>query len=226
MEDKSRELSAAYYKRKHHLLKKRLFFIFILTFSVLLLLLLSISESWALKILISRSFSSLGVGSVLFFTGLYLLVYNILLSRISLHICYHFENKKIPSFIIMLLFIVVYLIISFNAPEFKNIISLGVSKICIISLYFSFWVSQLSEARLKMRLTKIPSIFLVSWRSFFICKWVLIACWLLSSLGFALALVASHPIIKLEGWEGVILMLTYYFLFSFFVRNPNAHTHN
>ncbi|BBH51950.1 hypothetical protein [Fluviispira sanaruensis] len=226
MENKIRELSKEYYKRKHHLLKKRIIFIFILTFSVSFLLLLSISESWALKIFISKSFSISDMFVVLFFTSLYLFIYNILLSRITLHICYHFESKKIPSFIILFLFIIVYTIISYNAPEFKNILSLGLSKICIISLYFRFWVSRLSETRLKLRITKAPSIYLVSWRAFFVCRWVLVACWLLSSLGFALALVVSHPIINLEGWEGVLLMLTYYFLFSFFVRNPNAHTHS
>lgn len=223
MEDKSRELSANYYKRKQHLLKKRLAFFFILISSVTFLLFLSISEGLALKVLLSKNLSLSEISCILILIAIYLLAYNIILSRITLHICYHFNNKKIPSAIIMAIFISAYLIISINAPEVKNIISLGISKICIISLYFNFWNAQLSETRLQMRTNIIPYIFIISWHAFFICRWVLIACWLLSSLGFALALVSSHPIIKLEGWEGLLLMFTFYFLFKLFVRNPNAH---
>lgn len=222
MEEKNRELSADYYKRKHHLFIKRVIFLFILFSSVSFLLFLSISEGFALKILLSKNFSFIEVSVILILIGIYLLAYNIILSRIYLHICYHFENKKTPSLIIMTIFIIVYLFLSFTT-EIKDIVSLGVSKLCIISLYFNFWNSQLIEARLKTRSNIIPYIYIVSWRAFFICRWVLIACWLLSSLGFALALVSSHPIIKLEGWEGLILMFTFYFLFKLFVRNPNAH---
>ncbi|APJ02744.1 hypothetical protein [Silvanigrella aquatica] len=223
MEDKSRELSADYYKRKHHLLKKRLSLFFILISSVTFLLFLSISEGFALKVLLSKNFSLTEINFILIIIGIYLLAYNIILSRITLHICYHFENKKLPSVIIIAIFIITYFMFSINASEAKNIISLGISKICIISLYFNFWNSQLVETRLQMRTNIIPYIFIVSWHAFFICRWVLIACWLLSSLGFALALVSSHPIIKLEGWEGLIIMFTFYLLFKLFVRNPNAH---
>ena len=219
-----RELSSDYYKRKHHLLKKRLKFFLILIASVSFLLFLSISEGFSLKVLLSKNFSVSEISIILILISFYLLLYNIILSKITLHICYYFGNKKIASAIIMALFILAYIIISFNTSELKNIISLGVSKICTISLYFNFWNAKLSEARLKMRTSIIPYIFITSWRAFFICKWVLAACWLLSSLGLALALVSSHPIIKLEGWEGLILMFTFYFLFKLFVRNPNAHT--
>ncbi len=224
MEEKYRELSADYYKRKQHLFKKRLKFLFILFSSVSFLLFLSISEGYALKLLLSKNFSFIEISVILILISIYLLAYNIILSKIYLHICYHFENKKTPSLIIMTIFIILYLTLSYTTG-IKDIVSLGVSKLCIISLYFHFWNSQLKEARLKTRSKLIPYIFIVSWRAFFICRWVLISCWLLSSLGFALALVASHPIIKLEGWEGLILMITFYFLFKLFVRNPNAHNY-
>jgi hypothetical protein len=224
MEEKYRELSADYYKRKQHLFKKRLKFLFILFSSVSFLLFLSISEGYALKLLLSKNFSFIEISLILILISIYLLAYNIILSKIYLHICYYFENKKTPSLIIMTIFIILYLTLSYTTG-IKDIVSLGVSKLCIISLYFHFWNSQLTEARLKTRSKLIPYIFIVSWRAFFICRWVLISCWLLSSLGFALALVASHPIIKLEGWEGLILMITFYFLFKLFVRNPNAHNY-
>ena len=224
MEEKYRELSADYYKRKQHIFKKRLKFLFILFSSVSFLLFLSISEGYALKLLLSKNFSFIEISVILILISIYLLAYNIILSKIYLHICYYFENKKTPSLIIMTIFIILYLTLSYTTG-IKDIVSLGVSKLCIISLYFHFWNSQLTEARLKTRSKLIPYIFIVSWRAFFICRWVLISCWLLSSLGFALALVASHPIIKLEGWEGLILMITFYFLFKLFVRNPNAHNY-
>ena len=123
----------------------------------------------------------------------------------------------------MTLFICAYFLLLYTTSGVKEILALGFSKLCIISLYYHFWRSQIIENRLKKHLSILPAYFLLSWRAFFICKWVLIACWLLSSLGFAIALVSSHPIIKLEGWEGIIIMITFYFLFKLFVRNPNAH---
>ena len=96
MEEKNRELSADYYKRKHHLFIKRVIFLFILFSSVSFLLFLSISEGFALKILLSKNFSFIEVSVILILIGIYLLAYNIILSRIYLHICYHFENKKTP----------------------------------------------------------------------------------------------------------------------------------
>ncbi|WGL58703.1 hypothetical protein QEJ31_09190 [Pigmentibacter sp. JX0631] len=223
MEDKIRELSSDYYKRKQHLLKKRLSIFLVLIFSVTFLIFLSVSEGIALKILLSKNFTFFEISSILILISIFLIAYNIFLSRIYLHICYHFEKPKTPSNIIMTLFICAYLLLSYTTSGVKDILALGFSKLCIISLYYHFWRSQIIENRLKKHLSILPANFLLSWRAFFICKWVLIACWLLSSLGFAIALVSFHPIIKLEGWEGVIIMITFYFLFKLFVRNPNAH---
>lgn len=223
MEDKIRELSSDYYKRKQHLLKKRLSIFLVLIFSVTFLILLSVSEGIALKILLSKNFTVIEISFILILISIFLIAYNIFLSRIYLHICYHFENPKTPSNIIMTLFICAYFLLLYTTSGVKEILALGFSKLCIISLYYHFWRSQIIENRLKKHLSILPANFLLSWRAFFICKWVLIACWLLSSLGFAIALVSSHPIIKLEGWEGIIIMITFYFLFKLFVRNPNAH---
>lgn len=223
MESKIRELSAEYYKRKSHLYKARMVFLLILFSSVAVLVLLSVSEKWALHVLFSYDFSNFLSIFFLFCIFVYLLLYNILLSRIALRICYHFDNKKIPSLIIMLLFGLTYFFLSANSNEFKNILSLAVSKLAIISLYFNFWNSQLNETRLKTRSKLTPFVYLISFHAFFICRWVLIACWLLSCLGFVLALVSSHPVIHLDGWEGFILIFIFYILFRLFVRNPNAH---
>ena len=65
MEEKYRELSADYYKRKQHLFKKRLKFLFILFSSVSFLLFLSISEGYALKLLLSKNFSFIEISVIL-----------------------------------------------------------------------------------------------------------------------------------------------------------------
>ena len=111
MEEKYRELSADYYKRKQHLFKKRLKFLFILFSSVSFLLFLSISEGYALILLLSKNFSFIEISVILILISIYLLAYNIILSKIYLHICYYFENKKTPSLIIMTIFIILYLVI-------------------------------------------------------------------------------------------------------------------
>jgi len=223
VEEKIRELSSDYYKRKQHLLKKRLIFFFVLISSVSFLLFLSISEGIALKILLANNFSFPEITAFLILISIFLIAYNIILARIYLHICYHFENPRAPSLIIMTLFIIAYFILSYTTSGIKDILALGFSKLCIISLYFHFWRSLIAENRLKKKQTIIPANFILSWKTFFVSKWVLIACWLMSSLGFAIALVSSHPIIRLEGWEGIIIMITFYFLFKLFVRNSNAH---
>ena len=82
MEEKYRELSADYYKRKQHLFKKRLKFLFVLISSVSFLLFLSISEGYALKLLLSKNFSFIEISVILILISIYLLAYNIILSKI------------------------------------------------------------------------------------------------------------------------------------------------
>lgn len=219
---KNKSLSRIYYKRKHHIFFKRLSFAFVVTLSILFLLSLSFFEGLAVRLLLSEVASTAEFFIFVPCIFIFLFIYNLILARVSLYICYHFENINMHSALFMLSFTLVYLFFSFKFHHLRNVIPLDVSKLFIISLYFRFWAARLSQARLKTQNVVLPRIFLVSWRAFFTCRFVLTACFLLSALGFVFALVSAHPAISLAGWEGLLVMSIFYFLFRFFVQNPNA----
>jgi hypothetical protein len=45
----------------------------------------------------------------------------------------------------------------------------------------------------------------------------------MKALAFSLALVESQSVLQLQGWEGVLLLATFFCLFWVFVRNPHSH---
>ena len=65
--------------------------------------------------------------------------------------------------------------------------------------------------------------FLHDFRIFFVSRWVLGGSWLLLNLGFALSIVALHPVLKLSSWEGMAIIAVFFVLFNVFAKNPYAH---
>lgn len=224
IEGGARELSVEYKRRRAHLFRARLWLIALLTLSVISLIAISLSESWAVRILLSSPVSFFELITIAVLIVFFLLTYCIILARMALHITYHLEDARVALTLVTALFMGVYFVVWNYVPYPLPVLFLAASKILSIFLCFRFWKAQLSETRLRMRTTWLPKIYIVSWRAFFVCRWVIGACWLLSALGLALALVSTHPVIDLKGWEGIVLLGTFYFLFRAFVNNPHAHT--
>lgn len=219
----TRTLSPDYYKRRSQLLRARILLIALIPAFLSLLVGLSVAEGWIVRNLLHSSVTTPEFFLTLSVSAAFLVVHCLVLARLALQICYHIEHAGIAQTGVMTIFLLAYFAVSWNLPQLQSVIHLAVAKLLMVFLFFRFWQSQLREARLQMRMKQPPRIFLVSIHAFFVCRWVLAACWLLGALGFALALVSTHPVIELEGWEGITLLLTFYFLFRAFVRNPNAH---
>lgn len=219
----ARSLSAEYYKRRLQLLRARAALVTLTVASMALLLTVSLAEGWAVRFVLSSAVTRQEFAGTLGVTALVLALFCIVLARLALHISYHIEHAGIAKTIVSTAFVLVYVFVLTKLPNPQPVLFLAVSKLFAIFLFFRFWHSQLSEARLQMRMKLPPRIFLVSIHAFFVCRWVLVACWLLLALGFATALVSVHPIIDMEGWEGLSILGTFYLMFRAFVRNPNAH---
>lgn len=215
--------SAEYTRRKSQLVRARGWLIGLVTLSVFLLVILSVLESWTVRVLLSSPVTPFELISILVLLGFFLLTYCVVLTRVALHISYHVENARVAKTFVTTLCLLGYLFVLTVVPSPQPVIFLAASKLLSIFLCFRFWESQLNETRLQMRSQVLPRVYIVSWRAFFVSRWVIAACWLLSALGLALALVSTHPIIDLEGWEGIVLLGSFYLLFRAFVRNPNAH---
>lgn len=223
MRSTERSLSQEYYRRKQHVTRVRLVLVLWVAFLLLLLEGIMAAEVWALKSLLRSSLQEGAVGWTLAFICFFLLLYSLILARFSLYISYHMENARIAQTGLSAFFLGIYVVfVTAFALPIEGSLHLALGKLLTLFLFFRFWRSQLSRARLLLGTHEVPRVFLTSWPAFFRCGWVLAACWLLSALGFALGIVSAHPIIDMEGWEGVILMGTFFVMFRFFVTNPYA----
>ena len=215
-------LSQEYYRRKQQLLRARVVLGLWVAFLLLLLEGIMALEGWALKALLRSSLQEGAVGWIIAFICFFLAVYSFILARFSLYISYHLENNRIAQTGLSAFFLGLYVIFVMAFFPIEGSLYLGLGKLLTLLLFFRFWRSQLSRAKQLLGTHEVPRVFLTSWPAFFRCGWVLAACWLLCALGFALGIVSAHPIIDMEGWEGVILMGTFFVMFRFFVTNPYA----
>jgi hypothetical protein len=223
IEQAARAMSADYYRRRTHILRARVLVMGLLLLCMGFLLLVCIGEGWTVRFMLSQSLSFMQTGLYALAIMMVIGVYCCVLARLALYISYHLDHSKIAQALILVPFVAVYLFLFLKLTNIRAILPLATSKLFATFLFFSFWQSQMNEARIQMRLKAAPRIFIVSWHAFFVCRWVLAACWLLLTLGFALAVVSTHPVVDMEGWEGVALLGTFFLVFRAFVRNPNAH---
>lgn len=216
-------LSAEYYRRRKQLVRARWLLATLIPLSIALLVMLSLAEGWVVRWLLSSSLGTVGLLGTFAAIGAFLATYCIGMARVTLHVVYHIEHSGVARTAVIGAFLVAYIFVFTKLPSPQTVFPLAAGKLLSIFLFFRFWRSQLAEMRLRARSHASPRVFIVSFRAFLVSMWVVMACFLLCALGFALALASMHPIIDLEGWEGLMLLFTFYFLFRIFVRNPNAH---
>ncbi len=221
--DNSKGLSAEYYKRRSQLVRARWLLATLIPVSIALLVTLSLAEGWVVRWLLSTPTGWGRLAAVLAGIAAFLAIYCLGMARVALHIVYHIEHAGVARTAVIAAFLVAYVFVFTKLPSPQTVLPLAAGKLLSIFLFFRFWQSQLSETRLRLRAHVSPRVFIVSLEAFLVCAWVVMACFLLCALGFALALASVHPVIEFEGWEGLMLLGTFYFLFRIFVRNPNAH---
>lgn len=215
--------SASYHRRRQNLFLAKSAALAAGGFFLLLLVTVSLVESWLVK---RFAFTYTGSANFVFFlsgVGFFLFIYSLALSRLTLHFSYWLERTRTARFVVQVLFLIAYGFAITSMRDVRLLIPVAVSKIFSVFLFFRFWESQIASLRLRRRNRPQPREFLLSLKAFLICRWILMACWLLLCLGFALSLVSSDPVVDLTGWEAVLLLGGFYLLFRAFVRNQYAH---
>jgi hypothetical protein len=221
--ENAKALSAEYYRRRSQLVRARWLLATLIPFSIGLLVVFSLAEGWVVRWLLSSNLGLGGLAATFIAIVAFLAIYCVGMARVTLHMVYHIEHAGVARTAVIGAFLVAYVFVFTKLPSPQTVFPLAAGKLFSIFLFFRFWQSQLAETRLRARTLTSPRVFIVSFRAFLVSVWVVIACFLLCALGFALALASMHPVIDLDGWEGLMLLATFYFLFRIFVRNPNAH---
>ena len=222
-----KELSYDYHRRRSQLIRARAALGVYIAAALAGLAGICLLEAWWVRWLIASRLDW-GKGSfALVSIFVLVVVYCIGTARVTLHIVYHLDRAGLARNAVLFAFSLAYVFVLYKLPSPQTILPLAAGKQFAIFLFFSFWQSQVFQARVSLRSSAANVVFDLGWKSFWVCKWVLCACFLLNCLGLALAIVSVHPVIEMEGWEGVMLMGTFFFLFYIFVRNPvsNAHSH-
>jgi hypothetical protein len=216
-------MSAEYYRRRSQLVRARLLLATLLPAAIALLVALSLVESGVVQWLTTAPFTPLSLALFTLGMAVFLFLYSLGLARVTLQIVYHTEHSGIARAVVTCAFIAAYIFVFLKLPSPQIILSLAMSKLFSVFLFFRFWQSQLSFSRLSSRYPIEARSFLLEWRAFFKCRWVVMASFLLCSLGFAMALASLHPVIQLGAWESTMLLGTFFLLFRIFAQNPNAH---
>jgi hypothetical protein len=215
-------LSPDYQKRRYQLMKARMLLATLLPLSLFFLAAVSMIEVWSVRELISRAMTSERTLLFVFVIFFMVCIYCIGMARISLIVSYHIENTGWARNGVLGTFLVAYFLVFYFLPSPQTVLPLALAKLFSILLYFRFWRGQIFAARFSRRYVVTPAEFLKSSAAFWICRWVLVASFLLCLLGIALALVSVHPVIEMEGWEGFMLFLAFYSLFWVFSGNTQV----
>ena len=148
------------------------------------------------------------------FAGLAFFV--VILARLSLWVTIFFGPGSTSLLLLSLWLLVLFVWELWTTHSLHVLTPLMFSKFCCVWLFMRFWVVRRKRA---------------AWREggrlrsgeFFVCRRLLVACWLLACLGFALALVSADPVRAMSAAESLVLLGVMFVLFMVFVRNPLAH---
>lgn len=215
--------SKEYKKRKSQVLNTYLGLWVWVTMSLLLVLGVSVAESWIVQALLFRVLNGQELLGSIFALVFFASLYSFLLARLTLHLSYYIEHKKIAQTAVSFLLLSGYTFFFLRWSQSKPIVFLALGKLLTFFLFSTFWETRLMETRWKGNGEYSSRIFLNSFSAFMSCRWVMIACWLFQHLAVSVALFSVHPLVHVTGWEGLTVMMVFYILFRIFVRNPHAH---
>lgn len=186
-----------------------------------LIVALSFLEAWYLNtfinsyVLVSDAlFSILYVVFLLFISSVFLCV-------LCLHLSTFILSTRFLQFVIPCVMLVSYARLP-HLLTTQSLVFLASGKVLSSMLLVRFWHAQFRVFRMRHGQNPQARVYLTSAAQFFECRWVLIGTWLLSNLAFALALVVQQTVLQLQGWEGLLILLTFFGLFWLFIRNPNS----
>lgn len=151
-----------------------------------------------------------------------LLLQSFALSLLCLQLTAAAQAGGLAETAVLLLFGAAYTSVARQAI-LQPLLYLVAGKILVTVLLARFWHAKFREFRMRFKEKPKAAFYLQRRGRFLSCAWVVAGSWLISVLAFALALVESQNLLQLQGWEGFLLLATFFGLFWIFVRNPHSH---
>jgi uncharacterized membrane protein len=151
-----------------------------------------------------------------------LLILNFALSLLCLYLTEAAQAAGVAETAVLILFAIAYASVA-RQSMLQPLLYLICGKIMVTVLFARFWHAKFREYRMRYRDKPSARFFLERRRRFLSCSWVVMGSWFITALALTLALVESQNLLQLEGWEGLLLLATFFSLFWIFVRNPNSH---
>lgn len=151
-----------------------------------------------------------------------LLILSFALSLLCLHLTAAAQAAGLAETAVLVLFAAAYASVA-RQSLIHPMLYLVTGKILVTVLLARFWHAKFREFRMRFRERPNTRFFLERKNRFLSCLWVVLGCWCVTLLAFALALAESQTLLQLQGWEGLLLLATFFGLFWIFVRNPHSH---
>jgi hypothetical protein len=204
------------------LMRARAFVFFAIPALVCAIALMCLLEVTFLEFLLATTKEPLKfVGVFTIAIGLMLFL-SIALSLLCLQLTEAAQAAGLAETAVFVLFAVLYASVA-RQSLLQPLLFLVSGKILVTLLLARFWHAKFRDFRMRFKSKPTVRFFMEKAGRFFSCAWVVLACWFMKALAFSLALVESQSVLQLQGWEGVLLLATFFCLFWVFVRNPHAH---
>lgn len=186
-----------------------------------LIVALSFFETWYLNYFIdSYMFVSDAIFSILY-AALLLFISSLILCVLCLSLATVIASTSRLQLVIPTVMLISYALLP-HLLTAQSLVFLASGKVLSSVLLVRFWHAKFRVFRMRYRQTPTARMYLISFKRLLECRWVLIGTWLLSNLAFSLALVVQQTVLELQGWEGLLILLTFFGLFWVFIRNPNS----
>jgi hypothetical protein len=207
----------------HRLFRAKRFLFVAIPALVSALALMCVVEVKLLEILFSASGLFYSFSLVLFFVALMLLIMSFVLSLLCLYLTEAAQAAGLAETALFAMFGAAYASVTRQAL-LQPVSHLIAGKIFVTLLLSRFWHAQFREYRMRFKEPPTARFFIEKSPRFMSCVWIVVGGWLIKTLAFSLALVENQTTVQLEGWEGFLLLATFFSLFWIFVRNPYSHS--
>lgn len=179
-------------------------------------------EVASLEFLFAKSYAPIEFFLIFFSVVLLLLFLSFTLSLLCLYLTAAAQAAGVAETAVLVLLSGAYASVA-RQSLIQPLLYLVAGKILVTVLFARFWHAKFREYRMRFKDRPTARFFMERRKRFLSCVWVVVGSWCITALAFALALVESQTLLQLQGWEGLLLLATFFGLFWIFVRNPHSH---
>lgn len=204
------------------LIRARTFLFIVIPALVCAVALMCFVEVAGLQVLFAEPVNPLRFAMIFTSVVVLLLLMSFALSLLCLYLTDAAQAAGLAETAVLILFAAAYASVA-RQSLLQPLLYLVCGKIMVTVLLARFWHAKFREHRMRYREKPSARFFVERRRRFFSCAWVVVGSWFITALAFTLALVESQNLLQLQGWEGLLLLATFFCLFWIFVRNPHSH---